>query len=814
MASLVYIPNLKKDPDYPITTPFTFPLDPFQKHAVQAIDNEHNVLVCAKTGSGKTLVGEYQIHTSINKTKRVFYTTPIKSLSNQKFRDLKNQFPKSTVGIMTGDIKFCPDAQIVVMTTEILCNLLYKRGSTTEHLGLTASLQLDNLDAVIFDECHYINDKDRGHCWEETMILLPHDVKLVMLSATMREPIYFAEWLSKLRVRPICLIETTYRVVPLIHTVYNDDNHLSVIMNERNQVDLKQYHSWAKSASDKERGSREFREKVKEQRKQGVEGAIDGKVRTFSFTHRLNQLVAYLNTSNQTPALFFVLSRKQCEEYASSISEVCIDPISASRAVHIMKECVSKYKCLETSPQFHVLFDLAQKGVGFHHSGLSPLLKELTETLFEKGLIRVLFCTETFAVGLNMPTKTVVFVSVKKYDGNIDGLRVLHPEEYTQMAGRAGRRGKDILGTVIYFPDREPLSGGELLLMIQGQQQPIISRMKFRYEFLLKTLQSGTLEWLKILEKSYWFSMRQKDMLVLKNDLKVVNDSIKNIGLDELEMRDCNQRNDMEKNSVYLDKEKKKEYHRKLEQWKNRHMGPKWDSAWKRFFQLESFQAQKTMIEETITKMELCAFDMKPILEFLNRLGFLQVHDDIDPKSLDKRHLTLRGILATEVNEANPILMTELFLNKDFRAEMLTDEELIMVLSCLIREDSKDGNNAWGHDHEKVPAFDKLIEFSKSCEKLENEYHIASDLGQWTINLCWMYPILQWFRGENASAICAETGIFEGNFVKMVFKVGNVLDEWQSLAVYCQHVAQVEQISRIKQKLFRDIVVQDSLYLH
>ena len=154
--SFLVQPDLSSAPSALPPHPYSFPLDPFQKHAIVAISKDEHVLVCAKTGSGKTLVGEYQIYHSLNKGKRVFYTTPIKSLSNQKFHDLKHQFSESSVGIMTGDIKFCPDAQIVILTTEILRNLLYKRGTATEHLGLTASLSLDNVDAIIFDECHYI----------------------------------------------------------------------------------------------------------------------------------------------------------------------------------------------------------------------------------------------------------------------------------------------------------------------------------------------------------------------------------------------------------------------------------------------------------------------------------------------------------------------------------------------------------------------------------------------------------------------------------------------------------------------------------
>jgi antiviral helicase SKI2 len=211
---------------------YTFQLDPFQKHSIRAISREENVLVTAKTGSGKTLVGEYQIAHSLRKGKRIFYTTPIKSLSNQKFHDLKHLYKNNTVGIATGDIKFLPNADIVVMTTEILRNLLYKKGSTTENLGLTSNLSLENLDSVVFDEVHYINNKERGTVWEETLILLPKEINLVLLSATIDSADLFASWLGHLKQKPIHLISTNYRIVPLEHYVFKKDK-IETIMDSK-----------------------------------------------------------------------------------------------------------------------------------------------------------------------------------------------------------------------------------------------------------------------------------------------------------------------------------------------------------------------------------------------------------------------------------------------------------------------------------------------------------------------------------------------------------------------------------------------------
>ena len=210
-----------------VETSYTFPLDPFQKHAVAAIQARENVLVTAKTGSGKTLVGEYQIEYSLKRGGRVFYTTPIKSLSNQKFHDLKSIYPNK-VGIMTGDVKFMPQADVVVMTTEILRNLLFKIGSSTEGVGATASLSLDGVDAVVFDEVHYFNNPERGKVWEECLILLPPSIRLVLLSATIDSPDVFAQWIGEMKQVPMHLISTQYRVGPLGHRVLRN-----LVMDEK-----------------------------------------------------------------------------------------------------------------------------------------------------------------------------------------------------------------------------------------------------------------------------------------------------------------------------------------------------------------------------------------------------------------------------------------------------------------------------------------------------------------------------------------------------------------------------------------------------
>jgi ATP-dependent RNA helicase HelY len=314
----------------PLATEYTFPLDPFQQHAIAAIHEGQNVLVTAKTGSGKTLVGEYLIHYTVAKGGRVFYTTPIKSLSNQKFNDLKKMFGPTRVGIMTGDIKFNPDAQIIVMTTEILRNLLYKQGTSTEHLGLTAALSLKNLQAVVFDEVHYINDRDRGRVWEETMILLPPAVQLVLLSATISRPELFASWLGELKQIPCALISTLYRIVPLTHGVLIG-TQFQTLMDNKNIYHDDVYRRWLEYRDKGIKDHEDFQKKVKDQRRAGHDGPVEGKTRPSSFLHQMNETIGALETQKLLPALAFVFSRAGCERYAEKVQATLIDSSESAK---------------------------------------------------------------------------------------------------------------------------------------------------------------------------------------------------------------------------------------------------------------------------------------------------------------------------------------------------------------------------------------------------------------------------------------------------------------------------------------------------
>lgn len=806
ISPFVRQPNVSQRPAVVPPHPYSFALDPFQEHAFCAISAGENVLVCAKTGSGKTLVGEYQIHCSLQRGKRVFYTTPIKSLSNQKYHDLKVQYPEATVGIMTGDIKFCPNAQIVIMTTEILRNLLYKQGTTTEHLGLTASLTMEDVDAVIFDECHYMNDPDRGKVWEESLMRLDPAVHLVLLSATLNQPQRIASWLGDLKKVPIHLIETQYRVVPLTHYVMDTKGKMYMFMDEKEQYQERVYSNWLRSRTQEEKEQRHFQQRVQEARANGVKGGVEGKPQTTHYIHRLNQTVEELEKKELLPALVFVFSRRQCETYAAHIEKSLLDTSDSARVRHILSFHLHRYRAeLEQNPQYHQLVDLLYRGVAFHHSGLLPILKEAVELLFARGYVKLLFCTETFAVGLNMPTKTVLFAGLKKYDDHAEGLRVVRSDEYFQMAGRAGRRGKDDRGVVIYLPEGEPLTTQEMYAVMKGSRPEVTSRMDFHVDFVLKTIHASTssassVQWMEAITNTYWYQdyLRQQQEIELRRhhheQVLAGYSKTEPYWSETLKCRDLEQRL---KHTVNAER---RALQRELDTLKNRQLGPQWKKTAE---DVQRYIATKQALEETDKDRQELGTPLTRVeqsLTFLRTIGFVEEKED---------RLTVRGTLATEVNEGHPLLLTEFYLSG--KGKGFTEVDWVIFLSSFLesREESEDSPPMSQSLH---IALTFLEETAIRWEEQE-----AALCGQrrlnWACTMKWMAPMRAWYEGDSSATICQTYGEFEGNFYRSLLKLTNLVNEVISMATYCEHVEQVDQLTRVSERLRRSQWTGESLYL-
>ena len=457
----------------------SFELSEWQKKSVISIETGNHCLVTAPTGSGKTVPAEYAIHYFNNKgreNKKVIYTSPIKALSNQKYYEFQKKFPDISFGILTGDIKDNPEADVLIMTTEILCNHLHNMQHSTNKLEFNIDIEHE-LGCVIFDEVHYINDADRGTVWEECFMLLPKHVQLVMLSATIATPETFAGWIESIHPasdKKVVICDTTIRSVPLSHYMWltaTDSSLLSKkVMTKMCNAPVLLYNE--------EDGFQE----------QNYQNMYDTKPHlTVKRQHVMNHVVDYLHANDMLPGICFVYSRKNVERIAKELTGQYIDSVKMN---HVEKECrhvlstfpnAKEYMAL---PEYKMVVSLLEKGIGIHHSGLLPVFREMTELLFDKGYIKMLFATETFAVGLNMPTKTVLFTSLQKFDGSKH--RYLLPHEYTQQSGRAGRRGYDTVGHVIHLSnlfDIPPIS--EYKIMLGNIPQRIVSKLKISYSMLL-----------------------------------------------------------------------------------------------------------------------------------------------------------------------------------------------------------------------------------------------------------------------------------------------------------------------------------------
>ena len=790
---------------------YTFPLDPFQQHAVAAISRDENVLVTAKTGSGKTLVGEYQIAHSLAKGKRVFYTTPIKSLSNQKFYDLKKMFP--SVGIMTGDIKFRPDADVVIMTTEILRNLLFKHKSSTQSLGITADLSIDNLDAVVFDECHYINDRDRGAVWEETMILLPREINLVLLSATIDGPELFASWLGELKQKAIYLISTQYRIVPLQHAVYRGEN-LMTVMDNKEIFEQGIYNGWIRWHESQDKAKDEHKAAVADRRRGGYEDApvARGGAGQKSFKHQMNEVIAQLDKQILLPALFFVFSRKGCEKYAANVEHTLLDSSDTASVRHILDFHLHRYGDeLKRLPQYHSLRALLERGIAFHHSGVLPVLKEIVEILFSKGFVKLLFATETFAVGINMPTKTVVFTGYRKYDENTDGQRMLNTDEYIQMAGRAGRRGKDDKGLVLYLPDRRPDAVDDVKRMMTGAKATFQSRMSFHYDFLLKTLQSGNLDWLKLMHQSYWYCRHERTIESVKKELLAEEKKIANIGLSEQEISAMTRREELATKLKVSVNAARREAQKEWAAWENTHMGPRWAVVVKDIWpNYKACLRSRNECETTIRGMGEPSNNVWPSLRALGEMGFL--HTPVGPEH--PLILTALGTMATEVNEGHAILMSKLYESK--LISEFTAEQILTVLATFIQESGE----MPAVDTLQVPkeCIDALWSIYRSGEKCrQHEKDVGAPPppkdGFWDLNTVWVEPVWRWLNGTTVQELCTDYEFYEGNVMRTLMKMVNILEEWRSLATLSTDVDMLEKLRGYESRLLTGMAVCDSLYL-
>ena len=442
-----------------------FTLDKFQEDSINAIENNYSVVVSAPTGSGKTLIAEYIIDKHKDDGKRIIYTAPIKALSNQKYRDFSKEYGEEKVGLMTGDIVINPHAKILIMTTEVYRNM-----------AVSQDEELKNVAYVIFDEIHYINDPERGYVWEESIIYSLEKIRFLCLSATIPNAKEFSDWIQAIKHHEVKTVKATVRNVPLEKSFYDYELGLTTLEKIRQAKSIPSF--------EKHRGKKKKWKRKREPKPSHVD------------------LIKELG-KDKTPCLFFHFSRNLCQENALELTKKNLFPRNPEIIEFVHEKLRTAPIDINKLKSTQILKQTLQQGIGFHHAGLLPILKEIVEELFTAGKINVLYVTETFAVGINMPAKTVCFYSLRKYDGR--SFRSLNTKEFFQIAGRAGRRGIDKIGYVVTMINRNGFNYNEIKSVTDKDMEPIQSQFKLSINSVLNLIQRHTPKEIeKILRLSFY----------------------------------------------------------------------------------------------------------------------------------------------------------------------------------------------------------------------------------------------------------------------------------------------------------------------
>ena len=494
---------------------YDFPLDPFQEEACAAVERGEGVLVAAPTGAGKTVVGEFAVHLGLARGHKAFYTTPIKALSNQKYLDLVARHGEEHVGLLTGDTSVNPHADVVVMTTEVLRNMLY-----------SGSRDLDRLGFVVMDEVHYLADRFRGPVWEEVIIHLPAEVQVISLSATVSNAEEFGDWLGQVRGRTAVVVSEK-RPVPLTQHMMVGRRLLPLYSRPIDVAELTGAAGTAESEQSEQAAQPPLNPELLKAVKQARRAAASGGSSKNSYrsrgggstrrpqpwkrsaggaraprrgeggarTARLKppsrlQVVKALEAARLLPAIVFVFSRAGCEQAVNQVVSTGVDLTTEAEAARIREVIERRTADIPAGDLgvlgFHFWAHALERGVAAHHAGLLPVFKETVEELFSAGLVKVVYATETLALGINMPARTVVLESLRKWNGSAHV--TLSPGEYTQLTGRAGRRGIDIEGhaVVLATDDLEPATVSSLA---SRRTYPLVSAFRPTYNMAVNLLE-------------------------------------------------------------------------------------------------------------------------------------------------------------------------------------------------------------------------------------------------------------------------------------------------------------------------------------
>jgi len=423
-----------------------FHLDKFQEDSIRAIEKNNSVVVSAPTGSGKTLIADYIINRDVKNSIKVVYTAPIKALSNQKYKEFCQEYGEEKVGLLTGDVVKNPNALILIMTTEIYRNM-----------ALIKDPLMDSISYVIFDEIHFINDIERGYIWEESIIFSKDSIRFLCLSATIPNAKEFASWISIIKNHKVEVIQHDKRYVPLEHKIYDQELGITTLEKIKEIANIPDY-SYI-------RGRKRSRRPH---------------VKAPSHIELIKEI------KHKVPCFFFCFSRQKCQNYAEELAKLNLFQHKSEITSIVRLKLKSSPSEINNLKSTKLLRRTLPFGIAFHHAGLLPVLKDIVEELFGKGLINVLYTTETFAVGINMPAKSVCFESLRKFDGL--NFRFLNSKEYFQIAGRAGRRGLDTKGYVYAMISRRDFDYTQIKNFTTKDVDPIKSQFKLSINTVLNLI--------------------------------------------------------------------------------------------------------------------------------------------------------------------------------------------------------------------------------------------------------------------------------------------------------------------------------------
>jgi len=848
---------------------YPYPLHDFQKWCVEAIVGGNHVLACCPTGSGKTFGGEFALDYFFSKGKKTIYCSPIKALSNQKFYDFTRKYPQISVGLITGDIKTNPDAQVLIMTTEILLNKLYQiKSSTVPSSSVSFDMNIETeLGCVVFDEIHMINDASRGHVWEQSIMLLPRHVQMVGLSATLDNPEKFAYWLETKGETPktddkiVYLTRKQERAVPLIHYSF-----ISTVASVPKLIKDKALQEEISNMTNKpiiiQSANGEFNSS-NSYRVNKILQLFEEKDIRIRRQHVLIKLAEHLVQNEMLPALCYVFSRKQLEKCAQEMTANLLEfdskvPYTIDRECEQIIRRLPNYQEYLHLPEYVNMVTLLRKGVGMHHAGLMPVLREMVELLFAKGYIKILFCTETMSVGINLPVKTTIFTDVCKFDGT--GSRMLYGHEYTQAAGRAGRLGLDTVGHVIHLNNLfRDINGAEYMTMMKGAPQTLSSKFKISYNLLLNLIDIGDRN---ILD----FSKRSMVTNEIDSQLGTLNGQINKL-TNELDAIQTHNQTPLDVVERYLNlcarrlsafNKKRKDIDREIQaiqseykyleadkilvekyikksnelmilhsQFDNtqKYIGSQVDVVMKLLvdekFVCYNTVSEKSILDELEIKFGRLTYN-KEHGDWTDQDGFVRyIQHTPDDEESEEPHddicLTQMGVFAANLREVHCLVFAKLFASGEIYT--LTSLQMVSLFSCFTNITVADDFKSY------VPKSDDKItqnmivkiadmySYYQAKEKFDTgvEYEIHYDL----INY-----VTKWCKCENETEcklllqqMGDEKEIFLGEFVKALLKITNICYEMEKIAEITGNIAFLAKLKQIPAMILKFVVTNQSLYV-